>query len=302
MRNSHSLIAALFIFVLCSCDTVQPVQEGTLVIEAYFDAGRPLPAVRVGRTQSLSTPLSETGASVSDATVLLILSGVTIEYIPVPDSAGTYRPLPTAPLSRVPALATFILSVETDQELATVAGMIPPRIRIENVSLSIPDEAIEAILVNTLDLGLDSLDLGLNAQQGFIYPIQVTVDWTSPDAPINTPTDYWIQTRLDPLERFSSSLIDFFLLPEQILPESSFEIDLLGRRRWTGVYAIPVDDRNTPVPTHELKISILRSDQLFARFATSRTDPGQREPITNVVGGLGFVGGVSIDSVRVHIE
>lgn len=302
MRDSYSLIAALFIFVLCSCDTVQPVQEGTLVIEAYFDAERPLPAIRVSRTQSLSSPLSDVGASVSDAKVQLILSGVTIEYIPVPDSAGYYRPHPAAPLSRVPALASFILSVETDQEMATAAGLIPPRIRIENVSFKIPDEAIEAILVDTLDLGLDSLDLELNAQQGFIYPIQVTIDWTSPDSPISLSTDDWIQTRLDPMERFSSSLIDFFLLPEQILPESSFEIDLLGRRRWTGVYAVPVDDRSTPVPMHDLKISILRSDQIFARFATSRTDPAQREPITNVEGGLGFVGGVSIDSVRVHIE
>ena len=302
MRVRTTVILSLVLVCSTACDTVQPSREGVLVVEAFLDAGRPLPAVRVSRTQTLSAPLTREEGAVSDALVELILSGQTIDYKAVPDTAGLYRPDPLAALQTVPPLATFLLRVQSDSDRATVTGRIPSRITIENVIISVPEEAIEAILVDTLDIGLDSLNLGLDAQEGLIYPVQVSVEWMSPLPEPGGQEEYWIETRLDPVTDFSSSIIDFFLLPDQILPESTVDVDFNGRLIWTGVYAVPVETADQPFPEHDLKISILRSDRFFARYAASRNDPAQREPLSNVSGGIGIVSGISIDSVRVIVK
>jgi len=126
--------------------------------------------------------------------------------------------------------------------------------------------------------------------------VDVEVVWS------NDGYDGWVEARLDPVTSFSSSIIDFFLLPSQVFIESNAVSDDGATRTWRGVYAIPVDTEDAPMPDHELDVVLLRGDARFARFATSRDAPERREPAGNVNGGLGFVGGISVDSTRVSVQ
>lgn len=294
-------LAGILAGSIAACDTVQPSKVGTLVVESFLKAGEPLPDVRVGRTYGVSEGVAA-NQGIAEAEVELILDGVRIQYEPVAMSPGLYRPESRASHLIVPPLASFELFVRTPDDQANASGSIPPLILLDDVEFFIPERAIEAVLVDTLDIGLDSLDLALNAQEGFIYPIQVTLAWQTVSGLETTANDYWIETRLEPLSRFSSSLIDFFLLPQQVLPEESIEADENGQVRWTGVYAVPVEAVDTPLPEHALKVSLLRGDQAFAVFETSRDSPERREPVSNVSGGIGFVGGIAIDTLRIIVK
>jgi len=301
MRRAESLLLVL-LFVAVGCDTVQPSGEGTLVVESFINSDEAPPRIRIQRTVSVDTPLRGSMNGVDNAVVTLNVASVRLDYVPIPDSSGYYRALRPELLPKIPAGSEFVLRVQTPVDQAIVTGRVPPVIHLRNVSFEIPDLAVEAVLVDTLDLGLDSLNLGLDAQLGFIYPVKVSLDWDSPDGDVPGDESFWVETRLLPVNRFSSSIIDFFLLPDQILPENSIRSDVLGVRRWTGVYAVPVDAINSPFPEHDLKVSVLRGNDVFARFATSRRDPQNREPVSNVSGGIGFVGGVSIDSLRLLVQ
>lgn len=288
--------------LLTGCDTVQPSQVGTLVLEAYLEAGKALPPIRITRTSDTSESLFSVSRGVTDADVELVIDDVTVRYVPDQESAGIYRPESPSPISIVRPFAQFLLSVRAGVDQASAFGHIPPRILLSDVSVQVPDKAIEAILIDSLDIGLDSLDLALDAQQGFIYPVQVTLAWQSLDFVETSENEYWVETRLEPVTRFASSLIDFFLLPKQVLPEVSLQPDDTGALVWNGVYAVPVESADTPLPEHTLKVSLLRGDQSFALFETSRDNPGRREPVSNVHGGIGFVGGISLDTLRIVVE
>jgi len=297
---------ALYIFmavgIVTGCDSVQPSRVGTLVLQAYFESGKPLPPIRITRTSTMSEPLLSVSRGVTDADVDLVIDDVTVRYIPVADSAGFYRPeLPTL-ISIVRPFAQFLLTVRAGTDQASAFGSIPPRILLSDVSVRVPDEAIEAILIDTLDIAIDSLDLALNTQHGFIYPVQVTLAWQSLDFDVRTENEFWVETRLAPVTSFSSSPIAFSLLPPQVLPEISLQPDDTGVLVWNGVYAITVEFADTPVPAHALKVSLLRGDRSFALFESSRDNPERREPVSNVRGGIGFVGGISLDTLRIVVE
>ena len=97
-------------------------------------------------------------------------------------------------------------------------------------------------------------------------------------------------------------MIDFFLLPGQILRERTATRAGSEQRTWTGVYAVPVESKDAALPAHTLRVAVLRSGQDYARFATSRDAPDQREPQSNITGGLGIVAGVSVDSLRIDVQ
>jgi len=166
------------------------------------------------------------------------------------------------------------------------------------VRFSVGAEPVAAVLLDSLDIGLDSLNISLNTRRGFIYPVQVSIDWLVGDSD-SDPT-YWIETKLNPITAFSSTIVDFFLLPSAIFPEDS------ARKKdelhtWEGVYAVPVDKETDPLPIHDLRVAVLRSSVTYAQFASSLLDPVGREPTTNLTGAVGFVGGISVDSVRVQV-
>lgn len=285
---------------LSACDTVQPESAGTLVVEAYFDSGKPLPRVKVHQTAVIDALLSDVRIGVTDAVVTLTLNGIRINYIPVADSGGIYRPESSETVF-LNALDHFTLTVSSDSRRVSGSGMIPPKINISNVRVNAPDSAIEAVLIDSLNLGLDSLNIAIDARDGYIFPVEVSIDWLPPEN-VRSDDEFWVETRLNPRQQFSSSLLDFFLLFKQILPEEEFKMRPNGVHHWTGIYAVTVPHKDSTLPVHELKISLLRGDQSFARFATTTNEPNRRAPVGNVLGGIGFIGGVSLDSLRITVK
>ncbi len=283
-----------------SCDTVEPVSDDLLVVEGFLEAGKPLPAFTLRRTQPLSAPYpDDETTSVQDAEVLLTLDGMSFHCRPVPGAPGRYAPDTQGPLL-VPGRAAFALQVRWREQVAAVQGSVPPPVAIDSVQLSVPDKPVEAVLLDSLRIVPDSL--GTGARKGFIYPIEVRLWWTVGFDEGGADSLYWIRTQLKPITSFSSTVIDFFLRPEQILRERDMPLDARSRRSWTGVYAVPVDKETDPLPVHRLKVSLLRSGQDYARFASSRDAPDRREPVSNVQGAIGIVAGIALDSVQVQVE
>lgn len=291
-------LAMAAMLVLARCDSVEPVEPDRLVVEAFFDAGRPLPPVTLRRTLPLGEPYEVGPATaVTDAEVVLDLDGQVIAYGPDTAAPGRYRPV-------VEAVATprapFVFTARWRGQEARAAGTIPPPIHLDTVEVSVPERPVQAVLLDSLNLAIDSLSVG--ARQGFIYPVEVTLRWEAAFEPTGADSLYWVETRLEPRTGFASAIIDFFLLPSQILRERDRPRDARGRYVWTGVYAIPVEEETDPLPPHELTVALLRSGRDYARFASTRDAPDRREPRTNVTGGLGIVAGVSVDSLRLRIE
>ncbi len=104
----------------------------------------------------------------------------------------------------------------------------------------------------------------------------------------------WVRARLRPPAAFPSAVVDFVLLTDATRREA----DLAAGgavRRWSGVYAVPVDAPSDPLPPHALDVVLLRSGPDYARYALSRTDPDRREPVGNVRGGIGIAAGLALD-------
>lgn len=290
-----ALLAALLLWT--GCDTVEPGGDTRLVVEAFLDAGRPAPPLILRRTAALGDPVADRPAEA--ATVHLTLDGVPVPYAPDPARPGQYVPAARPPL--VPPRARYDLRVDWRDQTATAGGTVPPPIHLDSVRLRIPARPVRAILLDSLDFGLDSLNVDVDARQGFIYPVEVTLWWRVGFDEAGPDSAYWVQTRLRPRQGFSSRLIDFFLLPEAVFRERDVPQDGAGRRAWTGVYAVPVDDEADPLPVHGLTVALLRSGQDYARFVTSRDAPERREPRSNVTGALGIVAGLSVDSLFVEV-
>jgi hypothetical protein len=274
------VVAAL----LAGCDTVAPDRPGTLVLEAFVETGAPLPPVRVSRTRSLT----DTGPSpVTDASVVLTLGGRDIPYGPTGEP-GTFRP--TAGFDTVIARtgAAFRLVVRSGEDRAEATGSVPPALTGLGLDIVIPDEPVEAVLLDSLSIPLDSLQFELPARTGLVYPIVATLSWADAEA------DWWIALRVEPRDRFSSTLLDYFLRPSAVASESDLRDAASGSGRWSGVYAVPVESDDAPVPQHDLVVTLVRGDAAWAAYAASAGDPLRREPTSNVEGGVGIVTGVSV--------
>jgi hypothetical protein len=148
---------------------------------------------------------------------------------------------------------------------------------------------------------LDSLrrdSLSIPADQGYIYPVSVSLRWPSDRLALGEDTTYWVRPQLSPDTTESSSrVVDVFLEPAEVRREDQFRVRN-GKRRWEGVYAVPVEDSTSAFPRHTLTATLTRGDTAFAEFARSRDDPARREPVSNVQGGLGVATAVAIDSVQ----
>lgn len=286
--------------LLCRCDTVEPIEDPLLVVEGYLNAGQYLPTLMLRQTTPMSrTYATEYRTTVSDADVLVYVDGASITYRPEDDTPGRYEPDSGIDPVLVPPRSAFGLDVRWRDQHATVEGWMPPIIAIDSIQIEIPDDPVQAVLLDSLQF-TDSLRV--RAHEGYIYPIEVSVWWTVDQIDMEQDSLYWIETQLKPYTTFSSALIDFFLLPEQVFQEKNIPFDFMNQRYWTGVYAIPVEERTDPVPLHGLKVTLLRSGRDYARFATSRNAPRRREPVSNVDGALGIFVGISIDSLSIRVE
>lgn len=287
------LLAAACLLLFARCDLVEPGDEQQLVVEAFFVSGEPLAPLTLRATRSLD---DTTATPATGAEITLQLDEQPVDYHPMGDSPGQYAP-DTAMV--VPADAEFALTAQWQGQTATVSGTVPRPLTIEDVQVDVPREPVEAILVDSLRR--DSLDIP--AEQGYIYPIEVTVSWSADFPGIEPDSTYWIRTQLKPYEfsSASSTVVDYFLQPEEVFRESTAPRSD-GRRHWTGVYAVPVDEDDDPLPEHQLRVSLVRSGAEYAAFATSRDDPERREPISNVQGGIGIAAAIALDSTRVAVE
>jgi hypothetical protein len=274
------------VVVLAHCDwTTQPPQEQSLVVETFLETGQPLPALTLRQTQPLSASDS-LGPPATGAEATVVLGDRPVSYTEsapgryVPDTALVVSP-------RTP----WRLTVRWTGTEARAEGLAPPPVKLKEVCVDAPEDPVRAVQVDSLRR--DSLDIP--ADQGYLYPINVTVRWANPP-PAVTAT-YWIRTQLRAdASPFPSEVVEFFLEPAEIQREDQF--DRRGdARRWQGVYAVPVDSSGAPLPEHDLTTALVRGDTAFASFAQTRTDPDRREPLSNVDGALGVALGVSVDSL-----
>lgn len=284
--------------VLVRCDLAETGPQEELVVEAFLETGRPLPTVVLRTVQPRGRVIDSTEDAARGATVTLTLDGATHPYAADADTPGHYVPVGGAP--SIPTGVPFQLTAAWNDERAVAEGRTPPPIAIDEVCLEIPDDPVRAVLVDSVRR--DSLDIP--AEQGYIYPIEVSVAWAvDRAAPGPDPVDdstYWVRAQLRPTAQFSSRVVNFFLQSAEVRQEHRFR-STGGRYHWTGVYAVPVDSADDPLPAHRLTTALVRGDDAFADFATSRTDPGRREPVSNVRGGLGIATAIALDSLRRRI-
>lgn len=291
----RALLAVGLVLGLARCDwSTTPVEEESLVVEAFLETGRPLPPILLRRTRPLQSDSDSLAARASGAQVTVELDGALYPY----EEAGTpgrYRPTTEAV---VPPGAPWRLTVRWEGDTARARGETPAPIDIGEVCVDVPDAPARAVQVDSLRR--DSLDIP--ADLGYIYPIDVTVQWTAEQAARRAEADTWVRAQLRPdATPFPSEVVDFFLQPAEVRREEAYP-QRDGAHRWQGVYAVPVDSAGSPLPSHNVTTALVRGDTAFATFAQTRNDPDRREPISNVEGGLGIATAVSVDSLVRPVE
>jgi hypothetical protein len=274
---------SLLVFLsLAACDVAEPEPE-QIVVEAFVETGEVLPAVTVRRTAALDDP--DAAPPVSDAEVVLTIGGETVPYRAVPGMVGTYEP--EAPQA-VEVGDAFTLAVGWERQRALASSRLPAPIVLDSVRVTPSPSPVEAVFADSL---------GLAIGEGVIYPVTVSLFWTAPEA-----DTAWVRARLRPPASFPSAIVDFVLDTDATRREAEFAGEDPRVRRWSGTYAVPVETLDDALPAHALDVFVLRSGTDYARYALSRNDPAQREPVGNVEGGLGIVAGVAIDTWEVAVE
>ena len=289
-------VAALLLFgsLLMGCDAVSPQSAPVLVVEAFAETDGELPPITLRQTLRMDAVYADAAAAAEGAVVRVILPTGSVRYRPVQGRAGLYEPEVSHILE---AGIPFTLEADWNGTHAVAAGRIPPRIRIFDVKTVAASEPVEAVLLDSLQL--DSLQTG--ARSRYVYPIEVTVRWERSDHDVRADSLNWIRAQLKPFIDVVPGVVELIFRSEQIVRED--RVALEGElRTWTGVYLVPVAREDDPLPAHSLKVALLRSDDDYARFASSRTAPDRREPVTNVEGGIGIVAGVSVDSLSFRIQ
>jgi hypothetical protein len=280
-------VATGLVVGLARCDwTTEPAPEQSLVVEAFLETGRPLSVLTLRQTQSLSSPDS-LEAPATGAEVTLVLGDEAVSYTEA--APGRYAPDTSLV---VPPQTSWRLTVRRNGTTARAEGTTPPPVGVQEVCVDVPDDPVRAVQVDSLRR--DSLDVP--ADQGYLYPIDVTVQWANPSPAV--AATYWVRAQLRPdASSFPSEVVEFFLEPAVIQREDRFD-RRADARQWEGVYAVPVDSSEAPLPEHDLTTALVRGDTAFASFAQTRTDPDRREPLSNVDGALGVALAISVDSLK----
>ena len=280
------------VLVLGRCDLAEPMEPRPLVVESFLTTGRPPPTITLRRTRPLDAPGRRDENAAQGATVELVVDGATVPYDERDARPGKY--VPETDLGAVPAGVPWSLTVRWQEEVARAEGRTPPPIDLGRVCVEVPASPVQAVRVDSLRR--DSLDIP--AERGYLYPVDVSVEWPAEASPSGADPTHWVRPQLSPDTTESPSrVVNFFLEPVDVRREDRFRAQN-GQRTWRGVYGVPVEDSTSAVPGHDLTVALTRGDTAFAAFARSRDDPGRREPISNVEGGLGIATAVAIDSVR----
>jgi len=287
------LLAAGLLLVPWGCDLVSPAERQSLVVEAFVETGRPLPTITLRQTRPLRQPGDRRAHAAVGATVELVLDGKTVSYEEDGQRPGRYEPV-SKEGAAVPPRVSWRLRARWQGEEARAHGVTPPPIELSEACIDVAPAPVRAVLLDSLRR--DSLSIP--ADQGYIYPVSVSLRWPSDRLALGEDTTYRVRPQLSPDTTESSSrVVDVFLEPVEVRREDRFRVRN-GKRRWEGVYAVPVEDSTSAFPRHTLTATLTRGDTAFAEFARSRDDPARREPVSNVQGGLGVATAVAIDSVQ----
>lgn len=293
LRSAGVALSAVGLLLLLGrCDLTEPIEPQSLVVEAFVGTGGALPTITLRRTRPLDEPGDRSANAATGATVEFMLDGTVVSYEENPQRDGEY--VPAGDDGKVTARVPWRLAVRWQGETARAQGTTPPAIELQEMCVEVPEAPVRAVVVDSLRR--DSLDIP--AEQSYIYPVDVSLRWPSNRLLAGEDTIHWVRPRLRPDTTESSSrVVNFFLQPVEVRREDRFPAPN-GRRAWTGIYAVPVEDSSSAFPDHDLTASLTRGDTAFAAFAESRNNPERREPISNVEGGLGIATAVAIDSLR----
>ena len=287
-----------------ACDTVQPAVENRLVVEAYAKAGDPLPVIRLRRTLSLGQPyVLGTPTAAAGARVTALVDGV--EYSYAMDAPGVYEPVADYLLE---AQSELGLNITWEDQRAVATTRLPPPLKLDDVKVEAGERPLSGLILDSLFIDRSQIDtlrfdsLRTGASEGYVYLIEVTVQWTVDFAEDGPDAGYWIRTELRPYLNNRTRLDDFFLRPDQLLRETHVVRDEMGLRTWTGVYAVPVEYADSSLPSHRLRVTLVRGTQAYAQFVSGISSPKHREPPSNIDGALGILAGISVDSLNVVVE
>ncbi len=308
--------AAIFVAALAACfallagpgcSTVEPEADETVVLEGFIDAGQSLPLMRLRRTRPLDARYADDATTaISDADLMLSMDGESVVYRPVEGRPGSYAPQGEAFIAS--ERAAYSVEARWRGHRLAAEGIVPPRIAIDSVRVQVPDEPVLAVLIDSIFFATGSIDslradtAGVVATREYVYPVSVTVSWKAPPDGTAADSALWVRTQLKPSGFGSAAAINFFYRPEEVQREKDVATWPDGVRRWSGVYAVPVAGKESPIPDHDLRVGLVRSGADYARFASSRAAPERREPVSNVRGGIGIVAGVSVDTLHVAVS
>ena len=300
MRTTLGLVLLL----MAACDAVRPEDTSTIVVEAYLVAGLPVSSVHVRRTLPLSVPYPvDATTAVAGADVTITVANTPIAFQQT--DSGYYAPRQRL---ETPDNAAIALRVNWAGERITATSRVPPRIRIDSVNVQRTEKPVRGLILDALlidpvildSLGVDSLRIG--AQETNLYLVEATVHWTVDFIGLQPDSAWWIRTHLAPALETGGLAEDYFLRTEQVQLERDTDARSARHRYWSGVYAVPVESADAPIPAHALRISLLRSPYEYAQFVTGRSSPADREPPSNVIGARGIFTGLAVDSVVVLVE
>ncbi|MCA0269629.1 MAG: hypothetical protein LCH53_10490 [Bacteroidetes bacterium] len=282
MRPLLLLLAAACV---AGCDSEKPPFREDVVLEAFFDTGRPMPDVLVRRT----LPPSETlGDDRVDDAVVVLYDGFRADTLrPVPGKAGRYRASPRSDTVR--ASGHYALTLRRGNTTVSASTVAPPRLQLTAARV-FPSATPE----RGVNFDLTGLGLGATVANGYFYAVDVELEWAA-----RLDSALVVRANLRPSTEVSGTL--FF--PADVVVAEAAAGDARGAHRlWRRRYLIAVSGPDAPLPRHRVRVALVRGGGDYRRFVETRRTPTQRSPTSNVVGGLGIVAGVSADSLTLDVE
>ncbi len=149
MRTSYGIVVVAAVSLLFGCDTTSPTDfESEIVIEAYLEAGKLLPEIRVSRTIPLDAAYDAEAAGVSDAHVTLRLLDASGRV----EESYAYRASGISPGVYLPVIDGLVIhgvrplrSYELHVEAPGVQGLISSRTLVPD-TFSVRNHAADSIV------------------------------------------------------------------------------------------------------------------------------------------------------------
>ncbi|MCY4172218.1 MAG: DUF4249 family protein [Bacteroidetes bacterium] len=287
---------------MCGCDAFQPESPSLPVVEAFVMSGQSMPEITLKRTGSIAERYqSDESTALRDAQLQLTMSDRVIPYSV--KSPGKYVPVES--VIAVPG-ADLELELQWNNQIILANDQIPGPISLDSVEISISDEPLESLVLESVFIDptlLDSLGiqaLGTGARKELVYIVEAKLYWAE-QSQTNNPDDWWIRTQLRPNLDQSRRLFNYFFSPETLQLEDNFPINGKGKRYWSGAYAVSIETKTDPFPGHRLRISLVRSSQTYADFVSGSSNPREREPPTNIRGGRGIFAALAVDTLLINV-